>query len=265
MADHDRRHEPRPDRAARLADASSTSGRAPPSSPASSASRTCCRAPSPGPASVRLDDGTRSRSPPETLAGRAGARRRRHPAREDRLRRPAGENRLAGRVAEIAYVGVSTQYVVETPQARRPSTSRTPSPAAEPSRRAPRRRSPWSPDSTFVVDSPRRDPHDPTADPPRAARRAALGGAALSLPGPARRLRRRRRIEGADGGATTGVSQQLADTLRISNWPLYIDIDEKTKKRPTLQQFQEEFGVNVRYVEDVNDNDEFFGKVQAPL
>jgi spermidine/putrescine transport system substrate-binding protein len=73
-------------------------------------------------------------------------------------------------------------------------------------------------------------------------------------------------IEGGGGETTaTEVTRELANTLRISNWPLYIDIDEKTKKRPTLQQFQEEFGVNVRYIEDVNDNDEFFGKVQAPL
>ena len=96
--------------------------------------------------------------------------------------------------------------------------------------------------------------------------RAALGGAALSLPGLLAACGGSGGIEGgATTGASTNVSRELASTLRISNWPLYIDIDEKTKKRPTLQQFQEEFGVNVRYVEDVNDNDEFFGKVQAQL
>jgi spermidine/putrescine transport system substrate-binding protein len=95
--------------------------------------------------------------------------------------------------------------------------------------------------------------------------RAALGGVALSLPGWLAACGGDG-IEGAGGDTTaTEVTRELANTLRISNWPLYIDIDEKTKKRPTLQQFQEEFGVNVRYIEDVNDNDEFFGKVQAPL
>jgi spermidine/putrescine transport system substrate-binding protein len=95
--------------------------------------------------------------------------------------------------------------------------------------------------------------------------RAALGGVALSLPGWLAACGGDG-IEGGGGETTaTEVTRELANTLRISNWPLYIDIDEKTKKRPTLQQFQEEFGVNVRYIEDVNDNDEFFGKVQAPL
>jgi spermidine/putrescine transport system substrate-binding protein len=94
--------------------------------------------------------------------------------------------------------------------------------------------------------------------------RAALGGVALSLPGLAAACGGG--IESEEGDEGTGtVERQLAGTLRISNWPLYIDIDEETKKRPTLQQFQEEFGVNVRYIEDINDNDEFFGKVQAPL
>jgi spermidine/putrescine transport system substrate-binding protein len=95
--------------------------------------------------------------------------------------------------------------------------------------------------------------------------RAALGGAALSIPGFAAACGGGgiESEEGEEGTAT--VERTLAGTLRISNWPLYIDIDEKTKKRPTLQQFQKEFGVNVRYIEDVNDNDEFFGKVQAPL
>jgi spermidine/putrescine transport system substrate-binding protein len=96
--------------------------------------------------------------------------------------------------------------------------------------------------------------------------RAALGGAALSLPGLLAACGGSSGIQGSGSKTTaTTVSRQLANTLRMSNWPLYIDIDEKTKKRPTLQQFQDEFGVNVRYIEDVNDNDEFFGKVQAPL
>jgi spermidine/putrescine transport system substrate-binding protein len=66
-------------------------------------------------------------------------------------------------------------------------------------------------------------------------------------------------------GTTEGGTKQLASTLRISNWQLYIDIDEKTKKRPTLEQFTKETGVNVRYTEDVNDNATFFGKIQRPL
>jgi spermidine/putrescine transport system substrate-binding protein len=96
--------------------------------------------------------------------------------------------------------------------------------------------------------------------------RAALGGAALSLPawlaacgGDG--------IEGVDTGdeGTGAVDRTLANTLVISTWPYYIDINEETKKRPTIQEFMEEFDLNVRYVEDVNDNEEWFGKFQAQL
>jgi spermidine/putrescine transport system substrate-binding protein len=96
--------------------------------------------------------------------------------------------------------------------------------------------------------------------------RAALGGAALTVPGFLAAC-------GGDGiegsgtttGTTTAASKELADKLTISNWTLYIDIDEKTKKRPTLEQFTQETGVEVEYIEDVNDNDEWFGKNQAAL
>lgn len=99
--------------------------------------------------------------------------------------------------------------------------------------------------------------------------RAALGGAALSLPAFLAACGGGDGIEGAGtttaAGTTTGGSKTLADTLTISNWTLYIDIDEETKKYPTLEQFTAETGVAVDYIEDVNDNDEWFGKNQAAL
>jgi spermidine/putrescine transport system substrate-binding protein len=97
-------------------------------------------------------------------------------------------------------------------------------------------------------------------------RRAAVGGAALSLPSLLAACGGSG-ISGQSnaGGASTEVKQQLADRLTISNWPLYIDIDEKTKKRPTVDDFTKATGVNVRYIEDVNDNEEWFGKFQAQL
>ena len=96
--------------------------------------------------------------------------------------------------------------------------------------------------------------------------RAALGGAVLTVPGFLAAC-------GGDGiegagtttSATTAASKELADELTMSNWTLYIDVDEKTKKRPTLEQFTQETGVKVNYIEDVNDNDEWFGKNQAAL
>ena len=55
-------------------------------------------------------------------------------------------------------------------------------------------------------------------------------------------------------------------TLEFANWPLYIDTDDDdTSKRPTLNAFRERTGISVRYTEEINDNDEFFGKIGPSL
>ncbi|MFH7597667.1 spermidine/putrescine ABC transporter substrate-binding protein [Streptomyces racemochromogenes] len=55
-------------------------------------------------------------------------------------------------------------------------------------------------------------------------------------------------------------------TLAFSNWPMYIDTDDQDEeKRPTLDAFSEKTGIEVRYTEEINDNDEFFGKVSPSL
>jgi spermidine/putrescine transport system substrate-binding protein len=54
--------------------------------------------------------------------------------------------------------------------------------------------------------------------------------------------------------------------LVVSNWPLYIDVAENDEsKRPTLDAFMARSGIQVTYQEDVNDNNEFFGKVRNQL
>ena len=55
------------------------------------------------------------------------------------------------------------------------------------------------------------------------------------------------------------------NTVRWGNWPLYLDFDEASKTYPTLIKFTEQSGIEAEYFEDYNDNDEFFGKVQAQL
>jgi spermidine/putrescine transport system substrate-binding protein len=94
--------------------------------------------------------------------------------------------------------------------------------------------------------------------------RAAAGGAVLSLPGLLAACGGDDE-EAAGTGATTQAAKELADRLRFSNWTLYIDIDEQTKKSPTLQQFTQKTGVAVDYFEDINDNASYFGKIQGPL
>ena len=50
---------------------------------------------------------------------------------------------------------------------------------------------------------------------------------------------------------------EIGSSLYFANWPLYIEED-----RGTLKEFEEEYGAKVKYVEEVNDNTEFFGKVR---
>ena len=63
---------------------------------------------------------------------------------------------------------------------------------------------------------------------------------------------------GDEAASTTG-------SVRWGNWPLYLDYDDKTQLYPTLEAFTESTGIAAEYFEDYNDNDEFFGKVQAQL
>ena len=86
--------------------------------------------------------------------------------------------------------------------------------------------------------------------------RGAAGATLLSLPN---------LLAACGGGGGGGGGGELADTLRFSNWPLYIDFDEKTKKHPTLDQFTAKTGIKVDYFEDINSNAEYFGKIQRPL
>lgn len=52
-------------------------------------------------------------------------------------------------------------------------------------------------------------------------------------------------------------------SLIVSNWPEYID--PINKKHSTLQTFEREYGINVSYTEDINDNSQFFAKVVNQL
>ncbi|WP_410820361.1 extracellular solute-binding protein [Micromonospora sp. 050-3] len=65
------------------------------------------------------------------------------------------------------------------------------------------------------------------------------------------------------------VSEDLSGTekkLAFANWPQYMDVDDKDEsKRPSLDEFITKTGIQVTYTEDINDNNEFFGKVQNQL
>ncbi|OIK29114.1 ABC transporter substrate-binding protein [Streptomyces malaysiense] len=67
------------------------------------------------------------------------------------------------------------------------------------------------------------------------------------------------------GGVSADDHSATEKVVNFSNWPEYIDVDDSGKHHPTLDAFAERTGVRVKYTEDINDNDEFFGKIQPEL
>jgi spermidine/putrescine transport system substrate-binding protein len=68
------------------------------------------------------------------------------------------------------------------------------------------------------------------------------------------------------GAASSEDHSDKEKVVRFSNWPLYVDVDEKNKNvHPTLREFTRATGIKVDYTEDINDNDEFFGKIKPQL
>jgi spermidine/putrescine transport system substrate-binding protein len=70
---------------------------------------------------------------------------------------------------------------------------------------------------------------------------------------------------GDGGGATSEALVPATDvsdsekTLVWYNWPGYMDLSEDELSQPTLDRFQEESGITVEYLEEYNDNDEWYG------
>jgi len=65
----------------------------------------------------------------------------------------------------------------------------------------------------------------------------------------------------AKSGEQVDASGPVQGKLTISQWPLYID----PGKNGTINEFEDKTGVQVDYIEDINDNNEFFGKLQPQL
>lgn len=74
---------------------------------------------------------------------------------------------------------------------------------------------------------------------------------------------------GDDAGAdcefeSTGTGDNT--TLNFANWPFYIDVvEDGWFETSSIDDFTEATGITVNYLEEVNDNNEWFGKVQAQL
>jgi spermidine/putrescine transport system substrate-binding protein len=97
---------------------------------------------------------------------------------------------------------------------------------------------------------------------------AGIGGAAMAVA-----------ACGGTGGDTAGSGSEsaapvagsvedLSDTEKTviwSNWIGYVDINDETGERPSLDRFMADTGITVTYNEDINDNSEFFAKVRTQL
>ena len=67
-----------------------------------------------------------------------------------------------------------------------------------------------------------------------------------------------------DSGSESTDSGSSSNKVVWSNWPLYMPVDENTKEFTEIKAFTEQTGIEVEYIEDYNDNNEFYAK-QKPL
>jgi spermidine/putrescine transport system substrate-binding protein len=75
-------------------------------------------------------------------------------------------------------------------------------------------------------------------------------------------------VSGGGGDSSNGDAEpiakgEIAKRLYFSNWPLYLDMENGKSK--TLDEFKKRYGTSVKYVEEINDNEEFFGKISKLL
>jgi spermidine/putrescine transport system ATP-binding protein len=101
---------------------------------------------------VRLRNGTEVRVRSQALAGRTGSVA--VGIRPEKIELGAGQvNALDGTVVEQAYIGVATQYIVETDCGRLAVYRQNVTPGVETASPGTRLTLSWSPESTFVVES----------------------------------------------------------------------------------------------------------------
>ncbi|MFF8452502.1 spermidine/putrescine ABC transporter substrate-binding protein [Streptomyces leeuwenhoekii] len=69
----------------------------------------------------------------------------------------------------------------------------------------------------------------------------------------------------AQGGVPAEDHSAKEKKLAFSNWTEYMDVDDSGRRHPTLEAFTRRTGIRIEYTEDINDNNEFFGKIKPQL
>ncbi len=92
----------------------------------------------------------------------------------------------------------------------------------------------------------------------------AVGGAAVLSSCGGIKAQGKKADTSKDAIAKYWSAQKETGQLTWANWPLYIDTEGKAD-HPTLDKFQKESGIKVKYVEAIQDNGPFFAKVQPTL
>ena len=55
---------------------------------------------------------------------------------------------------------------------------------------------------------------------------------------------------------TGGTPEPITGPLNFANWPAYIDLNDDESASPTLDEFRAKYGIEVKYVEDVQTNED---------
>ena len=93
---------------------------------------------------------------------------------------------------------------------------------------------------------------------------AGVGGAAALAGCGGIKAQGKKANTSSDAVAAYWKKQKETNQLVWANWPLYLDVAGKSR-HPTLEKFQKETGISVKYVEAIQDNGPFFAKVQPTL
>lgn len=94
------------------------------------------------------------------------------------------------------------------------------------------------------------------------SRRSLLTGAAVAAAGAGTLA-----MTGCGSGAGGGVDQGdgSAGSIVWGNWTYYMDFDDATGTWPSLDAFMADSNITVDYIEDIDDNNTFYGKIKDQL